>query len=274
MFISGGGGGGASPKQRLHLLDVLVCAAPPSSRHLVALHAAFEDSDAVHLVLDLCVGGDLFFLVSVRAPLPEPEAADLLAHLADALAGCHNHGVVYHKFVVLAQICFRHSSPSSPPEPPPAAVAAIEIHPAPADEIHTVSALKLDLVAAVEFYLTASLLRTSRGRVLIVGVHYRIRLPWKPSPIFDHDGFKNKINEVYLNFFLLCNSQEVYNHLIPLLHAIVDKYFVCALPDIGGIVIAGPIPGWENVAKVRTHVMKEKLEKFAQAGDSLILAFS
>ncbi|TVU31188.1 hypothetical protein EJB05_22865, partial [Eragrostis curvula] len=58
-----------------------------------------------HLVLDLCVGGDLFFLVSVRAPLPEPEAADFLAHLADALAGCHNHGVVYHKFIVLAQIC-------------------------------------------------------------------------------------------------------------------------------------------------------------------------
>ncbi|TVU50369.1 hypothetical protein EJB05_01739, partial [Eragrostis curvula] len=38
----------------------------------------------------------------------------------------------------------------------------------------------------------------------------------------------------------------------------------------GGIVIAGPIPGWENVAKVRTDVMKEKLEKFAQADASAI----
>ncbi|TVU31186.1 hypothetical protein EJB05_22863, partial [Eragrostis curvula] len=121
-----------------------------------------------------------------------------------------------------ALLCSRHSSPSSPPEPPPAAVAAIEIHPAPADEIHTVSALKLDLVAAVEFYLTASLLRTSRGRVLVRG----------------RRGPDTR-----------CLGLPLQN-----------------VPGDRGIVIAGPIPGWENVAKVRTHVMKEKLEKFTQAG--------
>ncbi|TVU27784.1 hypothetical protein EJB05_19285 [Eragrostis curvula] len=82
----------AEQEPKLHLL---VSASPPASRHLVALHAAFEDADAVHLVLDLCAGGDLFSLVSARAPLPEPEAADLLAQLADALAGCHRRGVAH-----------------------------------------------------------------------------------------------------------------------------------------------------------------------------------
>ncbi|TVU17999.1 hypothetical protein EJB05_34064 [Eragrostis curvula] len=128
-----------------------------------------------------------------------------------------------------ALLCSRHSSPSSSPELPPAAVAAIEIHPAPADEIHTVSALKLDLVAAVEFYLTASLLRTSRGCVLVRGRRgpdtRRLGLPLQQHVPGDHSSVWKP----------------------------------------SGIVIAGPIPGWENVAKVRTHVMKEKLEKFAQA---------
>lgn len=46
--------------------------ASAASRHVVALHAAFVDADAVHLVLDLCAGGDLFALVSARGALPEP----------------------------------------------------------------------------------------------------------------------------------------------------------------------------------------------------------
>lgn len=69
--------------------------ASAASRHVVALHAAFEDADAVHLVLDLCAGGDLFALVSARGALPEPEAAELMAQLADALAGCHRRGVAH-----------------------------------------------------------------------------------------------------------------------------------------------------------------------------------
>jgi calcium/calmodulin-dependent protein kinase I len=69
--------------------------ASAASRHVVALHAAFVDADAVHLVLDLCAGGDLFALVSARGALPEPEAAELMAQLADALAGCHRRGVAH-----------------------------------------------------------------------------------------------------------------------------------------------------------------------------------
>lgn len=76
-------------------MHLLVSAPPASSRHVVALHAAFEDADAVHLVLDLCAGGDLLSLLSARGDLPEPEAADLAAQLADALAWCHRRGVAH-----------------------------------------------------------------------------------------------------------------------------------------------------------------------------------
>ncbi|KAJ1281529.1 hypothetical protein BS78_04G313000 [Paspalum vaginatum] len=79
----------AEQEPKAHLL------ASGASRHVVALHAAFEDADAVHLVLDLCAGGDLFSALAARGPLPEPEAARLAAQLADALAGCHRRGVAH-----------------------------------------------------------------------------------------------------------------------------------------------------------------------------------
>uniref|UniRef100_M8BB87 Uncharacterized protein n=1 Tax=Aegilops tauschii TaxID=37682 RepID=M8BB87_AEGTA len=44
----------AEQEPKLHLL----ASSPPCSPHLVALHAAFDDADAVHLVVDLCAGGD------------------------------------------------------------------------------------------------------------------------------------------------------------------------------------------------------------------------
>ncbi|XP_062220660.1 phosphoenolpyruvate carboxylase kinase 2-like [Phragmites australis] len=81
----------AEQEPKVHLL----ASAPPASRHVVSLRATFEDADAVHLVLDLCAGGDLFSLISARGPLPEPEAADLVAQLADALAGCHRRGIAH-----------------------------------------------------------------------------------------------------------------------------------------------------------------------------------
>ncbi|KQK01259.1 phosphoenolpyruvate carboxylase kinase 2 [Brachypodium distachyon] len=82
----------AEQEPKVHLL----VSSPPCSRHVVALHAAFEDAHAVHLVLDLCAGGDLLSLLSARGGrLPEREAAGLAAQLAAALAACHRRGVAH-----------------------------------------------------------------------------------------------------------------------------------------------------------------------------------
>jgi serine/threonine protein kinase len=81
----------AEQEPKVHLL----ASAPPCSPHVVALHAAFEDSHAVHLVVDLCDGGDLFSLVSAGGRLPEHEAAGFTAQIASALAACHRRGVAH-----------------------------------------------------------------------------------------------------------------------------------------------------------------------------------
>jgi serine/threonine protein kinase len=81
----------AEQEPKVHLL----ASAPPCSPHVVALHAAFEDAHAVHLVLDLCDGGDLFSLITARGRLPEHEAAGIAAQLASALAACHRRGVAH-----------------------------------------------------------------------------------------------------------------------------------------------------------------------------------
>uniref|UniRef100_A0ACD5YVZ5 Uncharacterized protein n=1 Tax=Avena sativa TaxID=4498 RepID=A0ACD5YVZ5_AVESA len=81
----------AEQEPKLHLL----ASSPPCSPHVVALHAAFEDAHAVHLVIDLCDGGDLFSLVSARGRLPEREAAGIAAQIASALAACHRRGVAH-----------------------------------------------------------------------------------------------------------------------------------------------------------------------------------
>ncbi|KAM0927660.1 hypothetical protein ACQ4PT_002738 [Festuca glaucescens] len=81
----------AEQEPKLHLL----ASAPPCSPHVVALHAAFEDAHAVHLVIDLCDGGDLFSLISARGRLPEHEAAGIAAQLASALVACHRRGVAH-----------------------------------------------------------------------------------------------------------------------------------------------------------------------------------
>ncbi|KAM0885867.1 hypothetical protein ACQ4PT_030041 [Festuca glaucescens] len=81
----------AEQEPKVHLL----ASAPPCSPHVVALHAAFEDAHAVHLVVDLCDGGDLFSLISARGRLPDCEAAGIAAQLAAALAACHRRGVAH-----------------------------------------------------------------------------------------------------------------------------------------------------------------------------------
>jgi serine/threonine protein kinase len=58
------------------------CAADLLRSQIATPSSSFEDADTVHLVLDLCAGGDLLSLVSARGgPLPEPKAADLAAQL-------------------------------------------------------------------------------------------------------------------------------------------------------------------------------------------------
>ncbi|CAI5933391.1 unnamed protein product [Closterium sp. NIES-65] len=62
---------------------------------IVQLHAVFEDEKEVHLVTELCDGGELFDDVVRRGRLPEKEAAQVFMQVASAVAFCHSRGIVH-----------------------------------------------------------------------------------------------------------------------------------------------------------------------------------
>lgn len=62
---------------------------------VVNIHAVYEDEEAIHLVLDLCSGPDLFDRISASAPMPEPDAAEIMTQLMEAIAICHRRGIAH-----------------------------------------------------------------------------------------------------------------------------------------------------------------------------------
>ncbi|CAI5475339.1 unnamed protein product [Closterium sp. Yama58-4] len=62
---------------------------------VVQLRGVFEDEQSVHLVMDLCEGGELFDEVVRRGRLSERDAANVFAQVASAVAHCHARGVLH-----------------------------------------------------------------------------------------------------------------------------------------------------------------------------------
>ncbi|KAF7848819.1 hypothetical protein BT93_L1536 [Corymbia citriodora subsp. variegata] len=67
----------------------------PPHPNLLRIHNAYEDSSHLHLILDLCDSPDLHRAVVSAGPLPEAEAARIIAQLMRAVAHCHRHGVIH-----------------------------------------------------------------------------------------------------------------------------------------------------------------------------------
>eukprot|EP00897_Mesotaenium_endlicherianum_P007636 jgi/Mesen1/6900/ME000353S05924 len=62
---------------------------------VVGLEEVCEDQESVHLVMELCEGGELYDQIVSRGALSEAEAAALFRQLASAVAHCHLLGVVH-----------------------------------------------------------------------------------------------------------------------------------------------------------------------------------
>ncbi|CAI5484068.1 unnamed protein product [Closterium sp. Yama58-4] len=62
---------------------------------VVQLRGVFEDERQVHLVMDLCDGGELFDEVVRRGRLPEREAALIFRQIASAVAFCHSKNIMH-----------------------------------------------------------------------------------------------------------------------------------------------------------------------------------
>ena len=81
---------------------------------VVALYEAYEDHDFVHLVMEMCSGGDLFDEIVSRkntVPFSEEEAANILQKLMEAISYCHSMGIA-HRDVKPDNILFADDSNS------------------------------------------------------------------------------------------------------------------------------------------------------------------
>lgn len=63
--------------------------------NVVDLKAVYEDEDFIHLVMELCAGGELFHLLEKHGRFSEAEAKVLFRHLMQAVLYCHEIGIVH-----------------------------------------------------------------------------------------------------------------------------------------------------------------------------------
>ncbi|CAN6179629.1 unnamed protein product [Urochloa humidicola] len=94
-------------------LEIEVMARLSGHPNVVDLKVVYEDEDSVHLVMELCAGGELFHRLEERGFFSEHEAAVLFRYLMEVVAHCHSKGIV-HRDLKPENILLVSKSPSSP----------------------------------------------------------------------------------------------------------------------------------------------------------------
>ncbi|CAO2822208.1 unnamed protein product [Amaranthus hypochondriacus] len=67
----------------------------PKHPNIVSLKDTYEDDYAVHLVMELCEGGELFDRIVSRGHYTERAAAVVLRTIVEVVQACHKHGVIH-----------------------------------------------------------------------------------------------------------------------------------------------------------------------------------
>ncbi|TVU12902.1 hypothetical protein EJB05_46568 [Eragrostis curvula] len=94
-------------------LEIEVMARLAGHPNVVDLKAVYEDEEFVHLVMELCAGGELFHRLEQRGCFSEHEAAVLFRYLMEVVTLCHSKGIV-HRDLKPENILLVSKSPSSP----------------------------------------------------------------------------------------------------------------------------------------------------------------
>lgn len=81
--------------------------------NIVVLHSAFEDKTHVHLVLELCTGGELFDRIAARGHFSERTAAQLMSTIVSVVAHCHKRHII-HRDLKPENFLLADRSPSAP----------------------------------------------------------------------------------------------------------------------------------------------------------------
>ncbi|KAK1281621.1 Calcium-dependent protein kinase 32 [Acorus calamus] len=67
----------------------------PEHPNIVTLKDTYEDDNAVHLVMELCEGGELFDRIVARGHYTERAAALVTRTIVEVVQACHRHGVMH-----------------------------------------------------------------------------------------------------------------------------------------------------------------------------------
>ncbi|KEH23660.1 calmodulin-domain kinase CDPK protein [Medicago truncatula] len=67
----------------------------PKHNNIVTLKDTYEDDNAVHLVMELCEGGELFDRIVARGHYTERAAAAVTKTIVEVVQMCHKHGVMH-----------------------------------------------------------------------------------------------------------------------------------------------------------------------------------
>ncbi|KAL0920559.1 hypothetical protein M5K25_009702 [Dendrobium thyrsiflorum] len=94
-------------------LEIEIMARLSGHPNVVDLKAVYEEVDFVHLVMELCAGGELFHRLEKHGPFLEREAAVIFRHLMEVVLFCHDNGVV-HRDLKPENILLATKSLSSP----------------------------------------------------------------------------------------------------------------------------------------------------------------
>ncbi|XP_030524844.1 calcium-dependent protein kinase 26 isoform X1 [Rhodamnia argentea] len=81
--------------------------------NVVNLKAVYEEEDYVHLLMELCVGGELFHQLEKHGSFSEMEARVLFKQLMQVIKYCHDNGIV-HRDLKPENILLASTSSSSP----------------------------------------------------------------------------------------------------------------------------------------------------------------
>ncbi|KAF5476929.1 hypothetical protein F2P56_003617 [Juglans regia] len=75
--------------------EVAIMSTLPDHPNVVKLKATYEDNENVHLVMELCEGGELFDRIVARGHYSERAAASVARTIAEVVRMCHANGVMH-----------------------------------------------------------------------------------------------------------------------------------------------------------------------------------
>ncbi|XP_043703835.1 calcium-dependent protein kinase 8-like [Telopea speciosissima] len=85
----------------------------PEHPNIVRLKETYEDKEAIHLVMELCEGGELFDRIVARGHYTERAAAIVTKTVVEVVQVCHGHGVM-HRDLKPENFLFANKNETSP----------------------------------------------------------------------------------------------------------------------------------------------------------------